>query len=400
MSQHKAAALLSSLPAAETGRRSSGLSGKPTFTSTEISRCPALSPGSATALKSGLRWLLGAVLCHGPLAAQPAVPAGQVVVTYLDSKLLRGNPGGENPRRRVRVYLPAGYEANTRQRYPVLYYLHGFTWNDSLIFHQDGLKQLLDQAIAEKHIRPLIVVVPNEQTRFGGSWYANSATNGPWADFTARELIPFIDQRFRTLARPGSRGLAGHSMGGGGTLRLVLQYPSTWAAAYALSPALVGPHPSYLPGPGLPQALRATEAAGVLGNHAALATVAVSRAFSAAPKRMPFGAELPGALGADSLSRRDAALTRWVAATPTYLLPTHLANLRQLRALAFDWGAQDEVRHIPPTCRTFSEWLTCFGIGHTAQEYEGTHGSRIMGPDGRLFRHVLPFFDRHLDFQP
>ncbi|MBJ6109732.1 esterase family protein [Hymenobacter sp. BT523] len=350
-------------------------------------------------MKNLLFFLLLTLLGSTRLAAQASPPpVGRVVVTYLDSKLLRGNPGGENPRRRVSVYLPAGYDAASSQRYPVLYYLHGFTWNDSLIFNKDGMKTLLDQAIAEKQIRPLIVVVPNEQTRFGGSWYANSATNGPWADFTARELVAFVDGQFRTLARPGSRGLAGHSMGGGGTLRLALQYPGTWAAAYALSPALVGPHPSYLPGPGLPQALRATGPAGLQGNHAAFSTVAVSRAFSPSPKAAPFGANLPGSLGADSLRRRDASLAQWVAATPTYQLPTHTAALRQLRALAFDWGAQDEVRHIPPTCRTFSQWLSAFGIRHAAEEYEGTHGSRIMGHDGRMFQHVLPFFNKHLDF--
>jgi S-formylglutathione hydrolase FrmB len=332
------------------------------------------------------------------LAAQnPAPSAGRVVVTYLDSKLLRGNPGGENPRRRVSVYLPPGYEASPQKRYPVVYFLHGFTWNDSLIFNQDGMKMLLDEAIAAKQIRPIIMVVPNEQTRFGGSWYANSATNGPWADFTARELVQFVDKNFRTLARPGSRGLAGHSMGGGGTLRLALQYPGTWAAAYALSPALVGPHPSYLPGPGLPAALRATTSSQL--NHPALSTVAVARAYSPNPKNLPFGADLPGALGADSLARRDAALARWVAATPTYLLPTHTASLRQLRGLAFDWGAQDEVRHIPPTCRVFDQWLSAFTIPHTAQEYEGTHGSGIMGRTGRVYQHVLPFFDKLLDFE-
>ncbi|MGI4875452.1 MAG: alpha/beta hydrolase [Janthinobacterium lividum] len=343
--------------------------------------------------------LLLALLTGLRLPAQTP-PAGRVVVTYLDSKLLKGNPGGENPRRRVSVYLPAGYEASAPHRYPVVYYLHGFTWNDSLIFNKDGLKALLDEAIAAKQIRPFIMVVPDEQTRFGGSWYTNSATNGPWADFTAQELVQFVDKNFRTLARPGSRGLAGHSMGGGGTLRLALWYPGTWAAAYALSPALVGPHPSYLPGAGLPQALRATSATDGLGPHAVLSTVAVSRAFSPNPKAPPFGADLPGSLGADSLARRDAALARWVALTPTYLLPTHMAALRQLRALAFDWGAQDEVRHIPPTCRTFSLWLSSFGIRHTAQEYEGTHGSRIMGPTGRMYQQVLPFFNKYLDFEP
>ncbi len=334
------------------------------------------------------------------LAAQTAPPAGRVAVTYLDSKLLRGNPGGENPRRRVSVYLPAGYDASPAKRYPVVYYLHGFTWNDSLIFNQDGMRALLDQAIAAGQIRPFILVVPNEQTRFGGSWYANSATNGPWADFTARELIAFTDQQFRTLAKPGSRGLAGHSMGGGGTLRLALAYPGTWAAAYALSPAFIGPHRSFLPGAGLLPALRATSAAEAQRSYPALTEVSLARAFSPNPKTQPFMANFPGSLGADSLVRRDAVLARWVLATPTYTLPIHPASLRQLRALAFDWGAQDEVKHIPPTCRAFSELLIVYGIRHTAEEYEGTHGSRIMGSTGRVYRQVLPFFDKHLDFTP
>ena len=349
--------------------------------------------------KQVLLLLLGLLTSFRLVAQNPPVPAGRVAVTYLDSKLLRGNPGGENPRRRVSVYLPAGYETSPKRRYPVVYYLHGFTWNDSLIFNQDGMKALLDEAIAAKQIRPFILVVPNEQTRFGGSWYANSATNGPWADFTARELVQFVDKNFRTLARPGSRGLAGHSMGGGGTVRLALAYPGTWAAAYALSPAFLGPHPSYPPRAGLAQVLRATDAAAGLGSHAALSVVALSRAFSPNPQARPFGADFPGALGADSLARRDAVLMRWVTGSPIYTLPTHTASLRQLRALAFDWGAQDEVRHIPPTCHQFSELLTTFGIPHTAEEYEGTHGSRIMGRTGRVYQHVLPFFDKYLDFE-
>jgi len=332
------------------------------------------------------------------LAQTPAPPAGRVVVTYLDSKLLRGNPGGENPRRRVSVYLPASYEASPGKRYPVVYFLHGFTWNDSLIFNQDGMKTLLDQAIAAKQIRPVIMVVPNEQTRFGGSWYVNSATNGPWGDFTARELVAFIDKNFRTLAKPGSRGLAGHSMGGGGTVRLALAYPGTWAAAYALSPALLGPHPSYTPGPGLGAALRARTMADVLSNHAVLSVISGARAFTPNPAAKPFGADLPGSLGLDSLARRDAVLARRVPQMPLYILPTHAAALRQLRGFAFDWGAQDEVKHIPPTCHQFSNLLTVFGLPHTAEEYEGTHGSRIMGPTGRVYQHVLPFFNKYLDF--
>ncbi|RSK41264.1 alpha/beta hydrolase [Hymenobacter perfusus] len=343
--------------------------------------------------------LLLALLWRLPAPAQ--MPAkGRVVVTYLDSKLLKGNPGGENPRRRVSVYLPAGYEANASRRYPTLYYLHGFTWNDSLIFHADGMAALLDEAIAAGQIRPLVVVVPNEQTLFQGSFYANSATNGPWADFTAKELVSFIDKNYRTLARPASRGLAGHSMGGNGTLRLALLYPDTYAAAYALSPAFAAPHPEWMAArPSQSLASRATTPAGLMQDFNAVRLVACARAFSPTPGRGTFGAALPYSFGADSLRHRDTVLAQWGASSPLNLLPTHLASLRQLRGLAFDWGEQDQFQHIPATCRTLDAHLSAYGIPHTAESYEGNHGNRIMGHDGRFYRKVLPFFNQLLQFE-
>jgi len=344
--------------------------------------------------------LLGWLPTARAQAPKPKPAPGRVVVTYLDSKLLRHNAGGENPRRRVSVYLPAGYDASPARRYPVLYYLHGFTWNDSLLFHADGLGALLDQAIADGQIRPLIVVAPNEQTLFQGSFYANSATNGPWADFTARELVSFIDKGFRTLARPESRGLAGHSMGGNGTLRLAMLYPGTYAAAYALSPAFVAPHAEWMAArPGQQRASQATTRAALGQDFNATRVVAAARAFSPTPGRGAFGAALPYSAGPDSLAHRDAVLAQWGAASPLALVPGHLSSLRQLRGLAFDWGEQDQFRHIPPACRMLSTQLAAYGIPHAAESYEGNHGNRIMGPDGRLYQKLLPFFNQHLQFE-
>lgn len=341
--------------------------------------------------------LVLALLWRLPATAQ-APASGRVVVTYLDSKLLRDNLGGENPRRRVSVYLPAGYDANPGQRYPVLYYLHGFSWSDSLLFHADGLGTLLDQAIAEGQIRPLIVVAPNEQTLFQGSFYTNSATNGPWADFTAKELVSFVDKNFRTLARPSSRGLAGHSMGGNGTLRLAMEYPGAYAAAYALSPGFVAPHPEWMAARTSDLASRATSRAALKNDFNAIRIVATARAFSPAPGKGAFGAALPRFFGPDSLARRDAVLAQWGAASPLALLPTHLASLRLLRGLAFDWGEQDQFRHIPAACRMLDVQLSAYGIPHSAESYEGNHGSRIMGRDGRIYQKLLPFFNQHLQF--
>ncbi|MBX0289255.1 esterase family protein [Hymenobacter sp. HSC-4F20] len=344
--------------------------------------------------------LLSVLLLGISASAMAQAPAkGRVVVTYLDSELLKGNPGGENPQRRVSVYLPAGYEANAAKRYPVLYYLHGFTWSDSLLFHADGLGELLDQAIADGKIRPVIVVAPNEQTLFQGSFYTNSATNGPWADFTAKELVSFIDKNYRTLAKPASRGLAGHSMGGNGTLRLAMLYPGTYAAAYALSPGFAAPHPEWMSArPSQDAASRAKSRAAIQSDFNAIRLVACARAFSPTPGKGAFGAALPRSFGPDSLAHRDAVLAQWGAASPVALLPKHLASLRQLRGLAFDWGEQDQFQHIPPACRTLDMQLSAYGIPHAAESYEGNHGNRIMGRDGRLYQKLLPFFNQRLQF--
>ncbi len=71
---------------------------------------------------------------------------GTIVFDHLYSASLE-NPGGEDPIRRVTVYLPPGYEEG-EQKYPVIYYLHGFTWNDSLMVVSDHFDKLLDKAIA------------------------------------------------------------------------------------------------------------------------------------------------------------------------------------------------------------------------------------------------------------
>ncbi|OGX91922.1 hypothetical protein [Hymenobacter coccineus] len=63
-----------------------------------------------------------------------------------------------------------------------------------------------------------------------------------------------------------------------------------------------------------------------------------ARAFSPTPGRGTFGAALPWAAGADSLAHRDVVLAQWIAASPYELVPKHLAGLRQLRGVAFDWG--------------------------------------------------------------
>ena len=65
--------------------------------------------------------------------------------------------------------------------------------------------------------------------------YSNSPTTGDWETFITEDLIHYIDGHYRTIANRESRGLAGHSMGGYGTLRIGMKYPELYAAIYPMS---------------------------------------------------------------------------------------------------------------------------------------------------------------------
>ena len=66
----------------------------------------------------------------------------------------------------------------------------------------------------------MILVMPNAMNAFGGSMYSNSVTAGDWEGYGADDLVAYMDKNYRTIATREGRGLAGHSMGGYGTMRI------------------------------------------------------------------------------------------------------------------------------------------------------------------------------------
>ncbi|WP_164105866.1 alpha/beta hydrolase-fold protein, partial [Serratia marcescens] len=80
----------------------------------------------------------------------------------------------------------------------------------------NGAQALLDRAVARGVIGGVIVVTVDCTTPAGGSWYVNSPVTGNWEDFLSRELVAWVDARYRTLASRDSRGIAGDRMGGHG----------------------------------------------------------------------------------------------------------------------------------------------------------------------------------------
>jgi len=304
------------------------------------------------------------------------------------------NNAGESTTRRVWVYLPPGYEHGDR-RYPVIYFLHGYGGFLDLSTEQS---RILDQAIDSGRIRPFIFVVSDQSTSYGGSFYANSALTGNWADFTAKDLVAYVDSHYRTLADRNSRGLCGHSMGGHGALKLAMLFPDVFSCVYALSPGSVALVKEFGPNSDSYKQLAAIKTKEDLDKaYFPRVIIDMARTWSPNPDKPPFYCDLPFNYDGDKLIVDDAILKKWNENLPLSMIEDHLDNLRHLRAIMLDWGRNDSSR-FPVQCMLFSQKLENLGIDHFAEEYIGTHGNKIWSEDGRVLNRLLPFFNTYLGF--
>jgi enterochelin esterase-like enzyme len=339
------------------------------------------------------------------LAIAPAIAtagsSGRVITEAVHGSGLEHTVTDEAADRSVTVYLPPSYDSST-QRYPVIYLLHGIGGTDIEWVESKqpwtSMQSLMDQGVAAGLLQEMIIVMPNEHTKRFGSFYTNSSVTGRWEDFTTQELVAYIDRKYRTLARAASRGIAGHSMGGYGALKLGMKHADLYSVVYAMNPALVGwggdltaLNPAYI------EATKAKTYDEIPPPNYAAGIVTVSQAFSPNPQRPPFYVDLPYQEIDGKVLPAEPAFSLWEANFIENMVPKYQADLRQLRGLRFDSAYADEFQFIPPNSRALSLKLTTYGIEHTFEEYNGDHRNRLWGPTGRLYTHVLPYFSMLLE---
>lgn len=124
--------------------------------------------------------------------------------------------------------LPAGYNSST-DRYPVIYFLHGFSM---------GIDSFDDVFPQVQFPEDMIVVLVNGFTVLGGSFYENSEVTGNWEDYVVNDVVNFVDSEFRTITNASMRGIAGLSMGGYSALNIAMKHPDVFGSVYAISPGL------------------------------------------------------------------------------------------------------------------------------------------------------------------
>src|SRR6266567_1232215 len=153
---------------------------------------------------------------------RPKGPAGTLVALEHISKILKDNPLRDPHVRKLGVWLPPQYDHGGNKRFPVLYDLVGFT--GSGLAHAnwkpfgDNVPERAARLIREGKMGAAIIVFPDCFTALGGNQYVNSSAIGDYADYLTKEIVPFVDKEFRTLASREHRGCFGKSSGGYGAI--------------------------------------------------------------------------------------------------------------------------------------------------------------------------------------
>jgi len=342
-----------------------------------------------------MRFIGAALLLASLLQAES--PKGTFERVKVHGKALEGNLEGDSPDRDVSIYLPPGYATARNQRYPVVYLLHGYTNTDEGWFGpgvksgfqtaNTTLPEVADKAIAAG-AREMILVMPNAYTVYQGSMFSNSPTTGDWEAYIAQDLVAYMDSHYRTLANRASRGLAGHSMGGYGTIRIAMKYPDIFSSIYILSACCLTANLN-------PQGKAFAEAEAVHTQDEAaklargpITMLAEAAAWSPNPKNPPFFFDLPVKDG----KVQPAVAARWVANAPLAMLDQYVPNLRKLHAIAIDVGDKD---NLSTSNKELSRVLGQFDLSNSFEIYDGDHTNHIAA---RVETKVLPFFSRQLIF--
>jgi enterochelin esterase-like enzyme len=323
-----------------------------------------------------------------PQAQQGAVEHGAVEHIKVHGKSLEGNLEGDSPDRDVFIYLPPSYAKETSRRYPVVYFLHGYGLNAERYWNIMKVPEAADKTIVAGNAGEMILVHPDAFTLYNGSMYSNSPTTGDWEAFIAQDLVAYVDSHYRTIPNRMSRGLAGHSMGGYGTMRIGMKHPEVFSSLYAMSSCCLTAslNPGGRGGAQL-ETLKSPDEAKSGNNRGIVTLLAESAAWAPNPQNPPFFFDLPVKDGQPVAS----VVARWAANAPLAMLDQYIPNLKKMHAIGLEVGLQDT---LAASNKTLDETLARFNVAHTYETYEGDHTNRV--PE-RFETKLLPFFWKNLN---
>ncbi len=134
------------------------------------------------------------------------------------------------------ILLPKGYEDNPDAFYHTIYQQGHFSLKPPMRFEEDPENELYQSWTSDDFPRFLAVTIQHPTPYFDDSYAVNSVNNGPYGDAIHEELIPKIEQEFRTISKPWARLLTGGSTGGWESFALQVLYPDFYGGTWSFAP--------------------------------------------------------------------------------------------------------------------------------------------------------------------
>lgn len=310
---------------------------------------------------------------------------GRLILDSFESQVLKNNPLKDPHLRKLAIYLPPGYDDNSNKKYPVLFLLSGFTGAGFMMLNREAFSEAIDEKlnrlINSGQIKPMIVVMPDCFTYYGGSQYLDSTALGQYETHLIKELVPHLKNKFRVETDKASWSIAGKSSGGYGSMVLAMRHPEIFGIA-ACHSGDMGFEYCYLPD--FPAAMIELEKSGGIpefmkkfyglkkkdgNNFLTLNIVAMAAAYSPNPEKQPSFIDLPFDLKTGEIL--PAIWEKWLAWDPVRMIDAHQTALKTVK-LFIDCGLKDEFR-LYAGSRMFSARLNKLEIPHTYEEFEDTH---------------------------
>lgn len=311
---------------------------------------------------------------------------GRIEVLTVESRALADNPLGDPARRAVPVYLPPGYSDEARSHYPAIYALAGHTGSGWSFLNYSAwtpnLPEQLESAIVAGRCPPVLLVMPDCMTRYGGSQYLDSPALGRYQTHVCDELVGEIETTFRAIPKREARAVMGKSSGGFGALRCAMDRSDVFAACashagdcyFELSIK-----------PEIPRFVMTVERAGgvaaflekffATSTHGsddvlAMMMIACGAAYAPEPKLSPPRAAFPFSLSTGEIDPEVWA--RWEAHDPVSRVPAAADALRRLSLLFVDAGLRDEF-HLQLGTRVLCDRLRAVGVPFVHEEFDDGH---------------------------
>src|SRR6266536_426664 len=158
--------------------------------------------------------------------------AGRFDEHAFESELLKDNPLGDPHVRPLWVYVPPGYDDEPDRRYPSVYVIQGLTgqldmWRNRSAWRRN-YPELADQLFASHEVPPCILVWVDCWTSVGGSQFLDSPGTGRYHTYLCDEVVPWVDEHYRTIPERDHRGIQGKSSGGYGAMVTPMLRPVLW----------------------------------------------------------------------------------------------------------------------------------------------------------------------------